>query len=84
MARLMAALVQAAPEAVRRLKGRGSAAEKFPEFRAWHALLQPLFEIAPPDWTEKQPPQRMLAFAEERAGYETQGGDDEPEEDDEE
>lgn len=84
VARLMAALVHAAPEAVRRVKGRGSAAEKFPEFRAWHALLQPLFEIAPPDWTEKAPPQRTFAFAEEPAEYGAESGEDEPEEDDEE
>jgi hypothetical protein len=57
VARLMAALVQAAPEALRREKGAKSAAAQFPEFRAWHALLQPLFGWPPPDWTEKAPPQ---------------------------
>lgn len=56
-ARLMAALVQAAPEAMRREKGAKSAAAQFPEFRAWHALLQPLFGLPAPDWTEKPPPQ---------------------------
>lgn len=55
-ARLMEALVQAAPEALRHDKGKKSVAAKFPEFRAWHALLQPLFSITPPDWTEKAPP----------------------------
>jgi putative DNA methylase len=57
VARLMGALVQAAPEAVRREKGAKSAAAQFPEFRAWHVLLQPLFGLPAPDWTEKAPPQ---------------------------
>jgi hypothetical protein len=34
----------------------------FPEFRTWHALLRPLFGIEPPDWTEKAPPQGVLAL----------------------
>jgi adenine-specific DNA methylase len=62
VARLMQALVNAAPEAVRHEKGRKSAAALFPEFRAWHALLEPLFGFEAPDWTEKQPPQSFLAF----------------------
>ena len=37
VAKLMAALVQAAPEAVKFEKGKKSAASLFPEFRAWHA-----------------------------------------------
>ncbi|MEW6073152.1 MAG: DUF1156 domain-containing protein [Planctomycetota bacterium] len=65
VARLMAALVGAAPEALRREKGRRSAAAKFPEFRAWHALLEPLFGVAPPDWREKAPPQGLFAFESE-------------------
>lgn len=55
VAKLMAALVQAAPSAVRVERGKTSAAAKFPEFRAWHALVFPLFGIPAPDWTEKQP-----------------------------
>ena len=55
VARLMAALVQAAPAGVRIERGKTSAAAKFPEFRAWHALLFPLFGLPAPDWTEKQP-----------------------------
>ncbi len=55
VARLMAALVQAAPAAVRIDRGKTSAAAKFPEFRAWHALLYPLFGLPAPDWTEKLP-----------------------------
>jgi len=63
VARLMAALVKAAPRAVRRDTGKDSAGARFPEFRAWHQLLEPLFGIEPPDWTELPPPQRSLAFA---------------------
>jgi len=53
VAHLMDALVHAAPEALRHKKGKKSAAARFPEFRAWHELLYPLFGIIPPDWTEK-------------------------------
>jgi adenine-specific DNA methylase len=60
VAKLMAALVQAAPEAVRFDKGARSAAAQFPEFRAWHALLEPLFGVAAPEWTEKVAPQLRL------------------------
>ena len=52
VARLMEALVHAAPPAVRQPGGRDSAAEKYPEFRAWHALVGPLFGIDAPDWAE--------------------------------
>lgn len=55
VARLMAALVQAAPAGVRIERGKTSAAAKFPEFRAWQALLYPLFGMPAPDWTEKPP-----------------------------
>jgi len=51
----MKALIEAAPEALRYEKGKNSAAAKFPEFRAWHALLEPLFGMTQPDWTEKPP-----------------------------
>lgn len=53
-ARLMEALVLAAPEAVRfpGKKGKRTAADDFPEFRAWHAMLKPLFGIEPPEWKE--------------------------------
>jgi adenine-specific DNA methylase len=69
VARLMEALVHAAPVALRHEKGKQSAAAKFPEFRAWHALLEPLFGIQAPDWVEKAPPQRLL-FAEEAVAEE--------------
>lgn len=57
---LIDALLKAAPPAVRRDKGE--AAAKFAEFRAWHAMLEPLFSILPPDWTEKPPDQGVLQF----------------------
>ena len=57
---MIEALLKASPLALRREKG--AAALKFPEFRAWHAVLQPLFGITPPDWTEKGPDQGMLAL----------------------
>jgi putative DNA methylase len=82
-ARLMQALVNAAPEAVRHEKGKKSAAALFPEFRAWHALLEPLFGMAPPDWTEKAPPQGVLALqmpaGEGSEEEETEGAEDEEE-----
>ena len=65
VAKLMQALVAAAPEAVRHEKGKKSTAAQFPEFRAWHALLEPLFGMEPPDWTEKPPAQGMLFAREE-------------------
>ena len=67
VAKLMEALVKAAPEAVKFEKGKISAAALFPEFRAWHEMLKPLFGIEPPEWKEKQIPQGMLAFPEEEA-----------------
>jgi putative DNA methylase len=56
--RLIEALLGAAPAAVRR--DTTEIARKFPEFRAWHDLLEPLFGITPPDWTEKGPDQQVL------------------------
>jgi hypothetical protein len=56
--RLIEALLRAAPPAVRREKN--AVAQKFAEFRAWHAMLQPVFSLTPPDWTEKKPDQSVL------------------------
>jgi len=67
VAKLMEALVKAAPEAVKFEKGKKSVAATFPEFRAWYEMLKPLFGIEPPEWKEKQIPQGMLAFPEEEA-----------------
>jgi adenine-specific DNA methylase len=83
VARLMAALVQAAPAAVRIERGKQSAAVKFPEFRAWHALLYPLFGVPAPDWTEKPPEVidgGLWAPAESADGDEEEAGDDDGEE----
>jgi len=52
VARLMEALVRAAPPALWFERGKTSTAAQYPEFRAWHALLTPLFGIAPPEWKE--------------------------------
>lgn len=64
VARLMEALVKAAPLALRFEKGKKSAAAQFPEFRAWHALLEPLFGVTPPEWKEEKPLQTELALRE--------------------
>lgn len=66
-ARLMEALVRAAPPAVR-FPGKGkqkTMADEFPEFRAWHGMLKPLFGIDPPEWKEPQPAQLTLAYIDE-------------------
>lgn len=89
VARLLAALVQAAPVATHIERGKTSAAAKFPEFRAWHALLFPLFGLPAPDWTEKPLDQTELLLASpEEADDEdvTEGeeGDEEVDEDEDE
>jgi len=60
VAKLMEALVKAAPPALWFEKGKDSAAVKYPEFRAWHDLLEPLFGTEPPEWKEELPPQLEL------------------------
>ncbi len=80
VARLMHALVRAAPRAVRFEKRLASgkldpkaASTKFPEFRAWYTLLKELFEIEPPKWIREKlvvdelplPEQGELPFGEE-------------------
>jgi adenine-specific DNA methylase len=66
VAKLMEALVKAAPPALWFEKGKQSAAAQYPEFQAWHDLLEPLFGIEPPEWKEELPPQLELGglFAE--------------------
>ena len=61
-ARMMEALVHAAPPAVRfpGKKGKKTAADTFPEFRAWHTMLKPLFGIEPPVWEEEVEAQGRL------------------------
>jgi len=89
VAKLLAALVQAAPAAVRIERGRTSAAAKFPEFRAWHALLFPVFGVPAPDWSEKHPEAIELEFAppdeieEDFETAEDEEGNEEGEEEDE-
>lgn len=51
VARLIAALVQAAPQALR--SDKTEVGKKYPEFLAWHAMLTPLFDLPAPDWTPK-------------------------------
>ena len=80
-ARLMAALVQAAPPAVRIERGKQSAGAKFPEFRAWHALLFPLFSLQAPDWSEKKPDQMQLTFSTPEESPEEEAEDDMEDED---
>jgi hypothetical protein len=82
----MQALVEAAPEGLRREKSAKSAAAKYPEFRAWHALLKPLFETEPADWTEKAPPIKFPLLADQEAELnvvEDQDLDEEEEEEEE-
>jgi len=65
-ARLMEALVKAAPPAVR-FPGKGkkkTSADEFPEFRAWHVMLKPLFGIEPPEWEEPVAAQPALPLME--------------------
>jgi len=67
VARLMEALVRAAPPAVRFEKGKTSAAALYPEFRAWHVLLDPLFGVAALEWKKPEVPQGVLFSDEEEA-----------------
>jgi len=83
VARLMEALVNAAPEALRYDKGMQSAAATYPEFRAWHALLEPLFGISAPDWTEKESPTQFFLFKEFRDDSQDEEAEEDTEEDSE-
>ncbi|NUQ69932.1 MAG: hypothetical protein HUU17_03845, partial [Chthonomonadales bacterium] len=60
--RLMAALLKAAPQAVRFAgkKGEVTAADRYPEFRAWHAMYKPIFRREVEEWRE--PPERTDLF----------------------
>jgi hypothetical protein len=80
VARLMEALVRAAPPALWFVKGKASAAALYPEFRAWHALLEPLFGIVPPEWKEDSAAQGDFVdeqMDEEEAEDENDTGEDE-------
>lgn len=83
VARLMQALVLAAPRGVQ-VAGKGIARD-YPEFLAWHALLQPLFGVEPPDWSEREPMMREFpGFEGQPSSDEAEGEVDEFDEDDEE
>ena len=76
-ANLMSALLNAAPSGVR-FAGKGklkTAADDFPEFRAWHALLKPLFGIEPPVWKEPTIAQTVM-LAEDDADELTEDEED--------
>ncbi|MCE9614802.1 MAG: DUF1156 domain-containing protein [Lentisphaerae bacterium] len=63
IARLMEALLKAAPPALWFEKSKTSAAAAYPEFRAWHAMIEPLFGITPPEWTQEYVEPDMPLFA---------------------
>lgn len=71
VAKLMAALVKAAPPALRHPDKKKTAAAEYPEFRLWHDALEPLFGIEPPDWDSRKGEQLPLAVREgEELDYE--------------
>lgn len=77
MARLMEALLKAAPPALWHEAGKTSAAAVYPEFRAWHAMIEPLFGITPPEWPEPKTDLELnLQYKEEKE----EEADDETEE----
>jgi hypothetical protein len=73
----MEALVLAAPQAVRFERGKTSAAALYPEFRAWHSLLEPLFGLAGPEWKKPEAPQGTLFAAEPEGAHADEDMDDE-------
>lgn len=76
VAKLMDALIKAAPEALRFEAGKRSAAAEFPEFRAWHAMLEPLFEIKPSEWKKRVHSVAVLPFKEDEEESEEDSGED--------
>ena len=66
--RLMEALVNAVPDALRVSGGALSAAARFPEFRAWHAILPGIFQVEVADWTPKPPTGQMELLTRAMAG----------------
>jgi adenine-specific DNA methylase len=63
VAKLMEALIKAAPPALWFDKGKTSAGALYPEFRAWHAMIEPIFGVEPPEWVEKYVEPDMPLFA---------------------
>lgn len=80
VAKLMEALVKAAPTALWFEKDKQSAAAQYPEFRAWHTLLEPLFGIKPPEWEEELAPQLDLIGLFKESDEEESSEDEESEE----
>ena len=76
VAKLMEALVKAAPEALRFEAGKKSAAAEFSEFRAWHTLLEPLFGIKPPEWKKKVEAIAGLPFKEDEEEPDNEAGEE--------
>jgi putative DNA methylase len=76
VARLMEALVRAAPMALRFEKKKTDVAAKFPEFRTWHALLNPLFAMEPPAWVEAPVQQPRLLEDEVEDDEEAEEGEE--------
>ncbi len=77
VARLMEALVKAAPEALWFASGPRSISAEYPEFRAWHALLEPIFGVAPPEWKRKVITEPKTLFKEdEESGDSDDSGED--------
>jgi hypothetical protein len=86
VARLMAALVKAAPPAMWHPEKKTTAGAKYPEFRLWHDALEPLFGIEAPDW-DKPEREQLDAFAVsegEAMDYEPEADSEESEEESEE
>jgi len=76
VARLMEALVKAAPDGVRFPKKKGTAAVHYPEFSSWHSMLKPVFGIEPPEWKEGLP-KLELEFTPDGESEEAEGEDEE-------
>lgn len=78
VARLMEALLKAAPPALWHEKGKTSAAADYPEFRAWHAMLEPLFGITPSEWIEPEADLELaLEYKEQRDDEEEESAEQE-------
>jgi hypothetical protein len=69
----MEALLKAAPPALWHDTGKKGAAAIYPEFRAWHAMIEPLFGITPPDWPEPQKDAELALQYDEQEEAEEEG-----------
>jgi len=80
VAKLMEALVRAAPQALRFEKGKKPVAARFREFRAWHELLGPLFGVEAPKWEAPKPAATLFTHLDENEEEEPETDDAEEEE----